>query len=183
MSFLCLARPTQGLLRQPLLHRTFLTTRPLFNQASILSTLKPELMTAMRSKDKPRLTVLRALLAEITNASKTSKPISSDATLFSLLSKQIKASQAAVDEFANAKREDLVEKEREQLLVLEGYLNQIEVVGEDEVRNVAEEVAGGLGAGAKVGPVMGKVMGKFGGRPVDSDLVKRVVEEVVVQKL
>lgn len=133
----------------------------------------------MRAKDTPRLTVLRSLLAEITNASKTTKPVSSDAALFSLLLKQIKSSQAAVEEFVQAKREDLVEKERSQLLVLEGYLNQIESVKEEEIKRVAEEVVAGFSGEAKAGAVMGKVMGKLGGRPVDADVVRKVVEEMV----
>jgi uncharacterized protein YqeY len=182
MSLLRLARPC--LSRQSLLlRRTFLTTRPLFDQQPpVLSTLKPELMTAMRAKDKPRLTVLRALLADITNASKTPKPISSDAALFALLSKQIKASQAAVDEFVSANREDLVEKERGQILILEGYLNKIDAAKEDEVKQLVEELAAGFTGEVKMGAVMGKVMGRLGDRPVDTDLVKRVVEEVVGQK-
>ncbi|KAF1980143.1 altered inheritance of mitochondria protein 41, mitochondrial [Bimuria novae-zelandiae CBS 107.79] len=181
MSHLRLARATLSL-RHSLLRRTFLTTRPLFTDSpTVLSTFQPELKLAMRAKDKPRLTVLRALLAEITNASKTPKPVSNDAALFSLLSKQIKASQGALQEFEAAKREDLVEKERGQLSILEGYLAQIETVKEVEIRAMAEEAVGGM-QGAKAGQVMGKVMGKISGRPVDSDVVKKIVEEVVAQK-
>ena len=136
----------------------------------------------MRAKDKPRLTVLRALLAEITNASKTTKPVSTDAALYSLLSKQIKASQAAVQEFEAAKRQDLVDKEQGQLDILEGYLGQIEVVGEEEIRNLVREEVGGAKGDVKAGQVIGRVMGKIKSRAVDSEVVKRVVEEEVAQK-
>ncbi|KAK7188385.1 GatB/YqeY domain-containing protein [Paraphaeosphaeria sporulosa] len=169
-------------LQQPLLRRTFLTTRPLFHADTVVKSLKPELMTAMRAKDKPRLTVLRALLAEITNASKTNKPVDDDPALYSLLAKQIKASNAAVEEFVQAKREDLVEKERGQILILEGFLNQIEVVPEQTIRQFAEEVVAEIKGEAKTGAVMGKVMKKIGGKPVDMVMAGRVVEEVVAEK-
>ncbi|KAJ4291852.1 hypothetical protein N0V90_009748 [Kalmusia sp. IMI 367209] len=167
--------------------RAFHTTRLLLSEStnaqhsSVLSTLQPELKTALRSKDKPRLTVLRSLLAEITNASKTSKPIATDASLFSLLSKQIKASQAAVEEFEKAKRDDLVEKERSQLSVLEGLLNKIEKVDDGEIREAVAEVVK-EGKGNNVGAVIGKTMGKFGGRPVDAEAVRRIVGEVLGEK-
>ena len=176
MSLFRLTRPTSSL-RFPLLHRTFLTTRPLCSETpTLLSTLQPELKSAMRAKDKPRLAVLRSLLAEITNASKTPKPVSNDAALYSLLSKHIKASQAAIEEFEAAKRQDLVEKEQGQVDILEGYLGRIEVVGEEEIREIVKEVGGGE---AKVGMVVGKVMGRVKGRPVDVEVVKRVVGEVM----
>ena len=180
MSLFRLARPAS--FRQPLLYRTFVASRPCFNeQPTILSTLQPELKSAMRAKDKPRLTVLRALLAEITNASKTAKPVASDASLYSLLSKQIKASQAAVQEFEAAKRQDLVDKEQEQINILQGYLGQIQVVGEEEIRKIVTQAVGASGE-PKVGQVIGKVMSEIKSRPVDSELVRKIVEEVVGQK-
>lgn len=162
--------------------RTFCTTRSLLSDASatkpsVVSSLQTELKAALRSKDKPRLNALRALMAEITNASKTTKPIDNDASLFTLLSKQIKASQTAVEEFEKAKRDDLVEKERSTLNVFEDLSGKIDKVGESEIREIVTEVAN---AGAKnVGMAMGKTMGKLSGRPVDSELVKKIVEEVV----
>ncbi|KAL5372236.1 hypothetical protein PMIN04_000932 [Paraphaeosphaeria minitans] len=168
--------------QQPLLRRTFFTTRPLFQADSVVKSLKPELMTAMRAKDKPRLTVLRALLAEITNASKTNKPVDDDPALYSLLAKQIKDCNAAVEEFVQAKREDLVEKERSQIVILQGFLNQIEAVPEETVRQFVEEVVAEIRGEAKMGAVMGKVVKKLGGKPVDMVMVGRVVEEVVGEK-
>src|SRR5262245_51749597 len=120
MSFvrLHLARPSGSCSRPALLRRAFLATPRRGQDGStptvVLSTLQPDLKTALRSKDKPRLAVLRALLAEITNASKTAKPIATDSHFYTLLARQIKSSNAAIEEFAAAKREDLVEKERGQ---------------------------------------------------------------------
>lgn len=69
-----------------------------------------------------------------------------------------------------------MEKEQGQVDILEGYLGRIEVVGEEEIREIVKEVGGGE---AKVGMVVGKVMAKVKGRPVDAEMVKRVVGEVL----
>jgi uncharacterized protein YqeY len=183
---------------RPTLFRTFITTPPRLSADSkpapattTFQSLQSELKNAMRAKDKPRLTTIRALLAEITNASKTAKPIENDATLFALLSKQVKASNSAIEEFEKAKREDLVEKERAQLSVLEELKGKIKVVDEQEIESVvrdvlkqvqeANEKQGKTNADVNVGAVMGRVMGRLGG-PVDADAVKSKVAEIVGQK-
>src|ERR1051326_7942459 len=50
-----------------------------------LSRLREDLKTAMRAKDAARLSVLRAVLANITNASKTNAPVKDDLALLALL--------------------------------------------------------------------------------------------------
>ncbi len=177
------------LLRLPLLRSSWATPRPwplrtfvsaarlAQAQPSILSCLQSDLKSALRAKDKQRLTVLRSLLAEKINASKTGKPIATDGHLLTLLQKQIKAANTAVEEFVNAKREDLVEKERGQRTVLQEYVDRIDVVGKEEIDGVVKSVKEALGNQAKVGRVMGQVLSRLGGRPVDADLVRRRVEE------
>lgn len=71
----------------------------------------------MRAKDTHRLTVLRALLAQTLNASKTSSPISTDAQVLSLLRKNTSASKSAAEEFTTAGRQDLADKENAQIEV------------------------------------------------------------------
>jgi len=182
---------------RPTLLRTFLTTAPRLSADSkptpattTFQSLQSELKNAMRAKDKPRLSTLRALLAEITNASKTAKPIENDASLYALLSKHVKASNSALEEFEKAKREDLVEKERAQLSVLEELKGKIQVVGEEEIESVVRDVVKQLQeanekqakkADVNVGAVMGRAVGRLVG-PVDMDAVKSKVAEIVGQK-
>jgi uncharacterized protein YqeY len=137
----------------------------------------------MRSKNKPALNTIRSLQAEIINASKTVKPIDNDGRLYNLIQKQIKASTTAIDEFRNAKREDLVEKEQAQLDVLNGYANEIPKVAESEVDAVVKSVLEGLEEGKRnFGSVMGKVMGALQGRPSDAEYISKKVEEAVGAK-
>ena len=68
------------------------TSEPSTLQAPpLLLKLRSDLKTAMKAKDTPRLNVLRALLADVTNSAKTSNPIKTDMQLLSLLRKRAAA--------------------------------------------------------------------------------------------
>ena len=183
MTLLRLLRP-RCLSYQPNVFRTFVTSAPLRSDAPaspILSRLRNDLKTAMRAKDTPRLNVLRALLAEITNASKTAKPIENDATLYLLLNKQIASSEKAVEEFASAKRDDLVQKETLQMDVLKGYKHEIPTVTQDDMDKVINSVVDELKAAGKVqvGPAMGKVLETLGkDKVVDSRYISTKIKEL-----
>ncbi|KAF2113441.1 Yqey-like protein-domain-containing protein [Lophiotrema nucula] len=180
MSLLYLARPRITFYTRCL--RTFTTATLLRTEAStnnlILSRLKDDLKSAMRAKDKPRLNVLRAILAEITNASKTPKPIESDTSLLSLLQKQITASQKAIEEFESAKRQDLVDKEREQVEILQGYEKEIPKLSDEDFNGILEQIKKELeGKEAKFGQAMKALVEKIAGRPVDMGYVTRKIKE------
>ncbi|KAF2684342.1 GatB/YqeY domain-containing protein [Lentithecium fluviatile CBS 122367] len=177
--------------------RTFLTTprlstdsTPRQDATTTITSLQSELKTAMRAKDKPRLTTLRSLLAEITNASKTAKTIENDSHLYLLLTRQIKASKTALEEFEKAKRVDLMEKEKAQLIVLEELKGRIAVLGEDEIESTVRAVLKGLQeanqkqgkakGGFDVGAVVGRTMGRLSG-PVDVEVVHRKATEIIGQ--
>lgn len=149
----------------------------------MLPRLQADLKNAMRSKNKPALNTIRALQAEIINASKTAKPITTDGALYSLIQKQIKSSSASIEEFRNAKRDDLVEKEQAQLDVLKGYAGEIPTVGESEIDALVKSVLEGLEEGKRsAGSVMGKVMSSIKGRPVDLEYVTKKIQEAIGAK-
>ncbi|CAA9961836.1 hypothetical protein PTMSG1_05213 [Pyrenophora teres f. maculata] len=180
-----------SLFRSTMLRRQLLTSRPICLRYSSTSTpenvvlprLQADLKNAMRSKNKPALNTIRAIQAEIINASKTAKPITTDGALYYLIQKQIKSSSASIEEFQNAKREDLVEKEQAQLDVLKGYAGEIPTVGESEIDELVKSVLEGLEEGKRsAGSVMGKVMSSIKGRPVDSEYVSKKIQEAVGAK-
>ena len=149
----------------------------------MLPRLQTDLKIAMRSKNKPALNTIRGLQAEIINASKTAKPITTDGALYSLVQKQIKASSASIEEFRNAKREDLVEKEQQNLDILKAYADEIPTVSESEVDSLVKSVVEGLEEGKRnFGSVMGKIMGAVKGRPLDVEYVTKKIQEAVGAK-
>ena len=142
----------------------------------------------MRAKDTLRLGVLRTVLADITNASKTSTPITDDLTLLALLKKKISQSQTAIEEFYQADRKDLVRKEEEQLEVLQEYAGNVNVMSKDDVREVVKATIEEIkSAGRKValGDVMKSITGpggKLEGRMVEKSTVVSVVREEIGAK-
>ncbi|TKA79081.1 hypothetical protein B0A55_02520 [Friedmanniomyces simplex] len=129
----------------------------------------------MQQKDKPRLAIVRSLLADVTNAAKTSSPVQTDMQLLSLLRKRATAAQTAKAEFAGAGRQDLVEQEEQQAKVLEDV--------RDAVQRVVEEGKAVLAAGGKaanMGDVLKKLLGAGGsleGKNVERSEVARVRTE------
>ncbi|KAI9795119.1 MAG: hypothetical protein M1816_000141 [Peltula sp. TS41687] len=149
---------------------------------------------ALKAKDTNRLNVLRALLAETTNAAKTSQPITTDLAFLNLLRKRITASQAAADEFAAASREDLKHKEEAQLQVLEEYAKNmdVEVVSREEMELAVDRAVGSMkqeqeetvrAGGERVTVTMGRVVkrlldegGELSGKSVDKAMLVHVVD-------
>lgn len=139
----------------------------------------------MRAKDTNKLSVLRTLLAQTLNASKTNSPIVTDMHMLALIRKNSAAAKTAAEEFKAAKRDDLAEKELAQLKVYDEYTAGVEVVGEEEVRNVVmktiEEIKAGNGKLA-AGEVMKKVLAPeagFEGKNLDKAMVAKVVKELI----
>jgi uncharacterized protein YqeY len=177
---------------RPVVIRTRLaaSTRPICIRYSstatepiVLPRLQSDLKTALRAKDKTTLNVIRSLQAEIINASKTAKPIATDGALYSLIQKQIKGVTTAIQEFETAKRDDLVQKEQEQLNVLQKYAEEIPKVQESEIDGLIDGAVKALEEGKRTfGSVMGRVMGGLKGRPADMEYLNKKIEEVIGRK-
>lgn len=167
----------------------------------LLLKLKSDLKTAMKAKDTnrsailymlgildlinymhSRLNVLRAVLAETANASKTSSPIKTDIQLLLLLRKQIAASMSAAEEFSAANRDDLRDKEQAQIAVMEDYASGVQTVGQAEIAEVAANIIGKMrtdGQTTSMGNVLRALVGPGGAfeeKPVDKAEVARIVK-------
>jgi uncharacterized protein YqeY len=137
----------------------------------------------MRAKDTPRLNVLRAVLAAITNASKTSTPVATPSHLYTLLSKQISASNKAIEEFEAAKRDDLVQKEKAQVEILESYKSKIESLKSEDIDGILEKIMVEVkDKGAKFGDIMKEVQKVIAGKPHDSQYLVEKIRSLVGSK-
>ncbi|KUJ06276.1 uncharacterized protein LY89DRAFT_692614 [Mollisia scopiformis] len=142
----------------------------------------------MRNKDSNRLSVLRALLSQTLNASKTSNPINTDMQMLALLRKSANASKAASEEFKNAGRQDLADKEDLQVSIMEEYAGDVKVLGEEEIRAAVAGVVEGLrseGGKLAMGDVLKRVFGPevLGDKPVEKGDVARIVKEILAEKV
>lgn len=139
----------------------------------------------MRAKDTNRLNVVRGILNEVTNSSKTATPIKTDMQLLSLLRKRAAAAETAKKEFNDAGRSDLIEKENAQLDVLNEYAGSVETWDDAQIQNaVATAVESMKSSGAKInmGDVLKKLFapgGDLDGKPVEKSKVSVVVKQLL----
>ncbi len=136
----------------------------------------------MRTKDAPRLQVLRSLKAKILEK-EISERKGSDVTLGEdqvreVLLKAAKQRKDSISQYKDAGRRDLAETEEYELGVIESYLPKM--MTEDEIRALASKVIGNLepSSPSDIGKVMGAMMPKVKGK-ADGALVNRVVRELL----
>ena len=123
-------------------------------------------------------------MAEITNASKSPKPIRTDIELLSLFRKRAQASKTAAVEFEIANRKELQEKEIAQSAIFDEYALKVDVVREAEMEQAIADAIPTMIAKRKSGTsdlnIMLKILlgprGSLSRKPVDraslADLIK-----------
>lgn len=147
---------------------------------SIKTSILDELKTAMKQKNADRLRVLRSLKAKILEKEiserKGGESELSDEQVVEVLMKAAKQRKESIDQFGEGGRDDLVEKEKGELDIIEEFLP--EMMDEDEVRLKVQEQIEKLGATGMqdMGKVMGVMMGQLKGK-ADGSMVSRVVKE------
>jgi hypothetical protein len=127
---------------------------------SLKDQITEDMKTAMRAKDSERLGTIRLLQAAMKQKEVDERITLDDAGVVAIVDKLIKQRKDSIAAFEGAGRQDLADKEKAEMAVLQVYL---------PARLSAEEVAAEIQAivtelgeemGKKVGPGdMGKVMG------------------------
>jgi len=127
---------------------------------SLKNRITEDMKAAMRAKDSERLGTIRLLLAALKQKEVDERVELDDAMVVGVLDKLVKQRKDSIAAFEQADRQDLVDKERAEMLVLQAYLPERLSADEvaAEVRAVLEGLAGELGRAAGPGD-MGKVMG------------------------
>lgn len=141
--------------------------------------LKDELKQAMLAKDTVKTSVLRMVISAIGYAEIQKGGAGYEATeedVMSVIQKEAKQHRDSIEQFKNAGRNELVEKEETELAILAKYMP--EQMGEDEVRKlvVAAIAKSGAASAAEMGKVMGVLMPDVKGK-ADGGLVSRIVKE------
>ena len=126
-----------------------------------------DLIAAMRAKDSARLGVLRLLKAALKNAAIDKAGAEGeleDSEAIAVVRKQVKQRQDSIESFEKGGRNELAEKERAEIAVLNSYLPQA-MSGEELKRIVAETIAEtGATSRAQMGVVMKALQQKVAGR-------------------
>lgn len=149
---------------------------------SIKETILKDLKAAMKAKDADRLRVVRSLKSKILEkeiSERTGgKATISDEQVVAVLMKAAKQRKESIEQFEQGGRDDLAEKERQELAIIEGYLP--EMMSEDEIRKAVQAQIKKMGASsiADMGKVMGALMGQLKGKAEGSAISAIVKEEL-----
>ncbi len=135
-----------------------------------------DMKEAMKAKDSHRLEVLRFLQSAVRYKEIELRPgLINDAEIIGVVTKQVKQRKESIDQFEKAGRKDLVDKEKYELSVLEGYLPH--QMSRAEVEEVVEAVIKTLNATSmkQMGSVIKEVLAKTAGS-ADGKLVSEIVK-------
>ena len=148
---------------------------------SILNQLNEDMKTAMRAKEREKLTTIRMIKASIQNEEIKKGEELNDEEILTILSREKKQRLESYAEFEKAGREDLTEKLEAELEIVNQYLP--EQLSDEEVRSVVKETIEEVGAESMqdMGSVMSNVMPKLQGR-ADGSQVNAMVRELLTSK-
>ncbi|PSQ95783.1 MAG: glutamyl-tRNA amidotransferase [Bacteroidetes bacterium SW_9_63_38] len=147
---------------------------------SIVDRLTEDLKDAMRNKDKVRRRTLRSLRSALKNKEIDQREEGAETALseqeqLAVLRKQVNQRKDAIEQYEDAGREDLVEREQAELDVLDEYMP--DALSDDELEEILQAIIDDVGAEsmADMGAVMGRAMDRLKGR-VDGGRVQETVQ-------
>ncbi len=150
---------------------------------TIKSNIREAMKTAMRAKEMEKVQTLRGLLAAFTNELVAQKrpPTEelSETDVIKIIKRAAKQRKDSIEQFEKGGRQDLADKEKRELEIIEAYLP--ETASKEDIAKVVEakitemNCAGDM---SKMGMVMGAVMKEFGGN-ADGNDVKEVVQKML----
>ena len=125
-------------------------------------TIENEYKTALKSKDKNKISTYRLILSsikdlDIVNRSGPNKKDTDDEDIKKLLKKMVKQRAESIDIYKKNNRTDLLEVEQNEYDILTGFLPK--QLGEEETKKICTDLISKLGANSIKD--MGKVMGEL----------------------
>ena len=135
-----------------------------------------DLVSAMKSKDKDVLSVLRMVKGAIQLEEINKKQELNDEDVIAVLSKQIKTRKESILEFEKAGREDLITQTQTEIDILSKYMP--EQLSEEEILKVIDEAFDTIKPEkpSDMGKLMGAVTPKLKGK-ADMSFVSKIIKE------
>ena len=127
----------------------------------LLTQLKDEMKTAMRAKDKLRLGVIRMAISAIKQAEIDHKTEATDDNVIAVLTKMVKQRKESIKMFTDGGRDELAEKEAQEVVALEFFMPQplnAEEINELISKAITESAAASMADMGKVMAVLKPLM-------------------------
>ena len=142
---------------------------------SLKALIQEDIKNAMRAHERERLAALRLVSAAIKQKEVDERVDLNDEQVLAVLDKMVKQRRESLEQDESAGREDLAEKERYELDLIQAYLP--EPLDEAELAALIQSTISELGASSirDMGPVMNALRGQVQGR-ADMKAVSQAVK-------
>lgn len=143
--------------------------------AMIREQIDEALKEAIKNRDEVKKNALRGLLTALKNKEKELKREPNETEILQIISSQIKQRRESIEQFKSGGREDLADREAQEISVLEVFLPK--ALTKEELIAIIDECIRETGAltAKDMGKVMKAVMPKVAGR-ADGKLVNELVK-------
>lgn len=140
--------------------------------------IRTDLTAAMKAQEKERLSVIRMLQSAVKNEQIHVGHELSDEEAMSVIRKAVKQRQDSIEQYSNAGRTELADKERAEMEILRTYLPA--ELSEAELESGLREIIASTGAQSKkdLGKVMKEATARFKGR-VDGKKIQEAVSRML----
>jgi len=146
---------------------------------TLKQTILSDLTASMKAQDAPRTSTLRMVKAALQNREIEKGGELDDEEMAKLLRSLVKQRQDSVEQYAKAGREELAEKERAEITVIDAYLPQAASLETIEAAVAAAISETGASSMKDMGKVMKATQAALAGQNADG----RTISEVVKAKL
>jgi uncharacterized protein YqeY len=140
--------------------------------------LKDDLKTAMREKEIVKRDAIRAINTMIKQIEVDERKELNDGDIIKLIQKGIKQREEAITQYSSANRDDLVQKEQEQIDVFMEYLPK--QLSDDELQSIIQSIIDEVGATTMkdMGKIMNPAKEKIGGG-ADGKRINEMVKKLL----
>jgi uncharacterized protein YqeY len=146
---------------------------------SMKTTLKDAMKEAMRAKDKPRLSAIRLIQAEIKRVEVDERIEIDDARVLAILDKMVKQRRDSITQYEAAGRQELADIEIAEITVIQDFLPT--ALTDAEIAELVQSAISQTGAAsmADMGKVMGILRPQVQGR-ADTGAVSGLVKAALI---
>jgi uncharacterized protein len=153
------------------------------NSMSLKDRISEDIKLAMKAKDKIRLETVRSIKKALLEKEVAVRPSGQESLTqeqeLELLSQQAKQRRDSIEQYRNGGRDDLADKEAQELAIIETYLPK--QLSDEEIGAVVDEIIASVGAttvkdlGKVMGAAMQQLKGKADGKKIQT-MVKSKLE-------
>jgi hypothetical protein len=146
--------------------------------AALTDRVRADMTAAMKAQEKERLSTIRMLQSALKNEQINLGHELSDEEAMTVIRKAVKQRQDSIEQYQNAGRSELAEKERSEMELLKTYLPP--ELTDEEVEAGVREIITTTGAASKkdMGKVMKEASARYKGR-VDGKKIQEIVSRLL----